>query len=287
MKFCLYGNPTIDIIITNSESRVSYGGGVYYSSIPLVKRGFNIEVYSVMSPRLLKHPVVEYIVKSQYSSRTNIFILTYKGDTRRLSVLEKAPLIHHWNSHGELCYTLVNPVISEVDTSLLKLLRGKSLLLAVDIQGFLRVISETGEVLLKPASEALEVLELADIVHADIEEVKCLVKSYGENTNLNSALRSLTRLSRAMLIVTRGLDNITIASRGVVIDVQVDNTYKALEKTGAGDYFLAEYLVHYLLSGDAVESAYKAHEEVTKWLKSRDIVLHRAPATQWESSPRS
>jgi hypothetical protein len=277
VKFCLYGNPTIDVVNTGVESRVSHGGGVYYSSMPLLKRNFNIEVYSAISPRLLKHPVIAHTVKLQYSSRTNIFVLTYSGNTRSISVVERAPPLYHWNSHKDLCYTIVNPVIGEVDVSLLKLLRVKSQLLAVDMQGFLREVGENREVVLRPSIKALEVLELTDIVHVDIEEAWCLVSKYAAGNSFNEALSMLTRRSRAILVVTRGLDKITIARSGSVIDIEADKSYKAIDKTGAGDYFLAEYLVQYLSSGDIIESACKAHEEVTQWLKSRDLLLHRAP----------
>lgn len=40
MKFCLYGNPTIDTIVTKEFTRIAYGDGVYYSALPLIKHGF-------------------------------------------------------------------------------------------------------------------------------------------------------------------------------------------------------------------------------------------------------
>ena len=277
MKFCLYGNPTIDIIITKSTVRVAYGGGVYYSALPLIQRGLNIEVYSALSPRLVDHPIIRYITKLQYSTRTNVFILKYMNGKRAVKILEKAPSLYPWNTHRDLCYTIVNPVINEVGTSLLKLLRVKSQVLAVDIQGFVRVASSSGEVFLEPSSEVLDIMELADVIHADINEVKCVIKALRHYTTLSTGLSLLARKMRGALVITRGSNKITVIHSGVVRDIECEDDYTALEKTGAGDYFLTVYFLNYLASGDAVDSVYKAHEEVTRWLKVRDRMLHRTP----------
>jgi len=257
-----------------------HGGGVYYSAIPITQRGLDLEVYTVLSPSLINHPVVKYAVKSQYSTRTNIFILEYTGSSRVLRVLEVAPPIYQWNTHSELCYTIVNPVMGEVDISLLKLLRAKSLLIAVDIQGFIRAVNSNGLVFLKSSSEAISVLELADIVHADTEEATCLARCIGDNLPVERALSKLSKYSRGVLLVTSGSNKITVVHRGEVRIVEVEDKYRAVEKTGAGDYFLTEYFINYITSNDIVESVHRAHKEVTKWLIIRDKVLHHAPTTQ-------
>lgn len=277
MKFCLYGNPTIDVIVVKNTTRISHGGGVYYSALPLIQRGFNVEVYSALSPRLVDHPIARYIIKLQYSTRTNVFMLEYTNSERAVKVLEKAPPLYSWNTHRDLCYVVVNPVIGEVEISLLKLLRAKSRVLAVDIQGFVRTISTSGDVFLEPSGSVLDVLELADVVHADVNEAECLVKALGYHTTLSTSLSLLAKRVRGVLIITRGSNKITVIHSGVVKDIECENSYVALEKTGAGDYFLTVYLLNYLASGDAVDSVYKAHEEVTEWLKVRDKMLHHTP----------
>ncbi len=281
MKFCLYGNPTIDIIVTKEFTRIAYGGGVYYSTLPLIKYGFTVEVYSVFNVRLLEHPIAPYIVKSQYSTRVNIFNLEYTSSSRVVRVLEKAPAIYSWNSHKDYCYSVINPVIGEVDISLLKLVRVKSQIIALDIQGFVRTTNNSGVVVLKPSSEALEALKLADVVHADLEEALCLVKEYGD---LRRGLGKVTEKARGIVITTSGSSKILVAYQGIVRDVEVSSDYIAIEKTGAGDYFLTTFLLKYMNSGDLLESIHRAHEEVTKWLMSRDRELHRTLTTQQESS---
>jgi len=281
MKFCLYGNPTIDVIITKEFKRVTYGGGVYYSALPLIKRGFTIEVYSVFNTRLIKHPIASYIVKSQYSSRTNIFNLEYIDNSRVIRVLEKAPAIYSWNSHEDYCYTVVNPVIGEIDISLLKLVRTKSQIIALDIQGFVRDINTKGIIFLKPIPHIFEALMLADIIHADLEEALCLVSGHGD---LRRGLSMITREARSIVVVTSGSTRILIAHQGVVREINVSGEYTAIEKTGAGDYFLTAFLLEYLNSNDPFESVYKAHMEVTEWLMNRDRELHRTLTTQRESS---
>ena len=236
-------------------------------------------MYSVMSPRLVSHPIAEYITRLQYSTRTNIFVLNYTSEKRFLKLLEKAPPIYPWNTHQDPCYVIANPVIGEVGVSLLRVLRTKSEVIALDLQGLVRSVTSSGDVVLTPHSEALDALRLVDVVHADVEEAECLVRGLGE-TSLQRGLSAITRTSRVVILITRGLGEITVAYGGLVRDVVVDVEYVAREKTGAGDYFLSVYLLHYLASNDLVESVYRAHEDVTEWLIERDRVLHRAPTTQ-------
>ncbi|MEM4061828.1 MAG: sugar kinase, partial [Desulfurococcaceae archaeon] len=140
-KFCVYGNPTIDVIeLETSEKYVAYGGGAYYSSLPLLEAREEVSIYSVYSPLLVKHPVSRFLVKKQYSPRANIFILEYKHGTRRIKVLDVAPPLYPWNVQEEECYAIVNPVLGEVGVGILKELSCRSPAVAMDVQGFLREV---------------------------------------------------------------------------------------------------------------------------------------------------
>ncbi|MEM0002422.1 MAG: hypothetical protein QXM43_07375 [Desulfurococcaceae archaeon] len=283
MRFCIYGNPTIDIIKENPHSEyVEYGGGSYYSSLPLIKRGLSIEVYAVYSPAVSGHPVAEYIIKQQYSSNVNIFKIEYHGLNRTLSVVDKAPQIYDWNTHVGFCYVIVNPVLGEVSINMLRRIKLNSLILAVDLQGYLRKIVN-GNIILEYNPDIEVVFELADVIHADLDEYEVISRNLNSTNIQVQALKKL----RGVLVVTARPNRIFIITSNKTKIIELNEDYYAQVKTGAGDYFLATYTYYYCKTSDEEESSYLAHEHTTRWLMYRDNVRpHHTPTTQHISSTR-
>jgi hypothetical protein len=279
LKYCIYGNPTIDIVTENNHSRyVAYGGGSYYSSLPLIKRGISVEVYASYNTMLEEHPISKYIVKQQFATSVNIFELEYHGFERKLKVRDVAPKIYEWNTHIDLCNVIVNPVLGEVSVNLLRNIKSKSTILAVDLQGFLRRLVD-GNITLTYNPEVEAVLEIADVVHADLDEYIALTRSRSSSITSFTNPRNL----RGVLVVTVRPSKILIFTRSLFKVIEFKEDYYAPIKTGAGDYFLATYTHSYYETGDAEESAFLAHEETTYWLKERSTAgLHRAPTTQFD-----
>jgi len=279
LKYCIYGNPTIDIVTENNHSRyVAYGGGSYYSSLPLIKRGISVEVYASYNTMLEEHPISKYIVKQQFATSVNIFELEYHGFERKLKVRDAAPKIYEWNTHIDLCNVIVNPVLGEVSVNLLRNIKLKSTILAVDLQGFLRRLVD-GNITLTYNPEVEAVLEIADVVHADLDEYIALTRSRSSSITSFTNPRNL----RGVLVVTVRPSKILIFTRSLFKVIEFKEDYYAPIKTGAGDYFLATYTHSYYETGDAEESAFLAHEETTYWLKERSTAgLHRAPITQFD-----
>lgn len=265
MRVCIYGNPTLDIIIhVDHEKTISYGGGVYYSSIPFLERGFNIEVYSVLSPLIHGHPIRRYIVLRQYSARTNIFLLDYTGSHRRIYVLERSDKLAYWNIHDDICISIVNPVLGEMDTTHLRYIRMRSTLLAVDIQGFIRSVSN-GKIIHTCESDVLNVLREADIIHMDREEYDFLRSILA---NLYSI--DMQRVVKGVILITERPNKISLITRDYRRDLTTDLDSRVIDKTGAGDFFLSSFVIHYLKEMNYEESAYKAHIDTSRWLMSRD-----------------
>lgn len=264
MKICIYGNPTIDYIRDkDGNTRFAYGGGVYYSSLPFLQRGYHVEVYSVYSPMIVKHPITSHIVKQQYSARTNIFILDYTRFSRSILVLEKSDNLYHWNIHSGECMSIVNPVLGEIDISLLKLIRTKSSTLSVDAQGFLRETrSNIVRLVYEPA--VLSLFEIADVVHMDKEEFNVLFTHVGKHLFYNLAKRL-----RGVLVVTDRPNKVMVFSKSNLREISFGDGVFFEHKTGAGDYFLSSYIIHYMKFMDEEEAVYQAHEETSRWLSTR------------------
>lgn len=270
-RFCIYGNPTIDLIsVMDDKGRraateaILYGGGSFYSAIPLIERHLEVEVYAVYSHLLVKHPISNYINKRQYSTRANIFRIEYWGDKRKISVLDLAPALYPWNIHEGLCNSIVNPVFQEINSSTLKSIRCRSQLLAVDLQGLLRR-PKGGEVVLESTQDAITALELSDVVHSDLEELFALVGT----SNIRDAAEKVSKRLKGVLIVTIRPNRSVLISSGHAQIIDLPGDYIAINKTGAGDYFLSTYFYYYAEGRDEEESTYLAHEYTTMWLKSK------------------
>lgn len=269
-KFCIYGNPTIDIIkLSRREEYLAYGGGSYYSSIPLLSRGESVEVYAVYTPRLVGHPISKLIVKAQHSSRTNTFLLNYTSSgEREVRVLEVSESLYPWNSHEGLCYTIVNPVLREVSLDMLKYLKHKSLMVAVDIQGFVRFV-ENGIVKTRPDPQGISVLSEADVVHLDLEEALSLSGS----SNVDYSLMLISKHVRGVAVVTVRPSTVFVITREGSRRVVFENTPIVADRTGSGDHYLASYFYNYICSNDELEASYKAHAETTEWLIKRSSLV--------------
>lgn len=263
--FCVYGNPTLDLVlIEGREAYIAYGGGSYYSSLPLIQRGERVRVYAVFSPLIASHPISDYIVMRQYSTRTNVFVLEYSSGTRRLGILDHAPPLYPWNHHEEQCYSIVNPVLGEVGTSVLKKLRNISAVIALDVQGYLRRISN-GRLELASSSEAFEAISLADVVHLDLEELLTLF----DTSDRELAVYKLSKLAKSVVVVTIRPRRALLLKRGVIRELDFGETPTVIDRTGSGDYYLSSYLYNYIRLGDEEEAAYRAHDWTSKWLLER------------------
>lgn len=270
-EFCVYGNPTVDIIrVSESETFVAYGGGSYYSSLPLLEAGERVRVYAVYSPLLINHPVLGLLVPAQYSTRTNVFVLEYTTGGRRLRVVDKAPPIYPWNHHEDPCYTVVNPVLGEVGLNLLRKLAENSMMLALDLQGFLREVR--GEYIeVRSSTEALEALSMANVVHMDFEELVALTNA----SDVYRAMYSLSKLLKGVAVVTVRPRKTIIVTREWIREVEYEYAPAVINRTGSGDYYLSSYFYNYIKVGDEVESAHRAHELTTRWLLERERLRAR------------
>ncbi|MEM4435565.1 MAG: PfkB family carbohydrate kinase [Thermosphaera sp.] len=269
-RFCLYGNPTLDLINDQLGRRWQYGGGVFYSSLPLLMRGFEVEIYSIVSHPIIDHPVYKYVKPLQYSSDYNIFYLMYDSrGSRYFKVIRTAPQLYDHCIHEEDCIAIVNPVLQEISVNLVKRLAVKSSILAGDIQGFIRM-KQGDSIVLKPGPLLIEVLKEIEILHMDVDEARALINNF----SFNEIIEKLTKFSRGKaLVITNGPGDVTIISDGKVL--KIPHKGKVVkDATGAGDFFLGTLVAYFTKLNNVTESAYKSIEETEVWLEKR---LHRHP----------
>lgn len=271
INICIYGNPTIDEIwISEKYITTRIGGGVYYSSQPFLKNThkYKIHIEGVVSPRNIELLTLHVHVYPHFSPRTNHFKLVYNDDGREIMVVDKAPLLINSYIPINDCISIVNPVLGEINISVLRTIRQKSRLLALDIQGFIRR-EENGRIVLYKNAEAYEAINIADIVHLDLFEALIITgKSIDE---LEDIIRELRKLDIRYVIITRQyMEPILITKDGYKeITYSGRRLFKAEDKTGAGDYFLASIVKHYLKHYNIEYAVAEALQETDKWLTNR------------------
>jgi len=267
-EICIYGNPTLDIIEDSRGVKWSYGGGVYYTSLPFLEKGFKLKIYSTVSYSIINHPVFKHVVPLQYSKAYNVFHIKYdeKG-SRTLELLQEAPPLYNWNMSEDLCVSIVNPVYREIPPSFIKQLSNRSTILAGDIQGFLRW-RKNHSIVLYPDEQVFESIKVLNLIHMDIEEARALTGE-GEIGFVAAKLQNV--LKDQIVVVTDGPSNILLIQGGKTKVIHhVGETFP--DTTGAGDFFLGVLTYYYLVTNDIVESVFKGVVATEKWLAKKSFI---------------
>jgi hypothetical protein len=265
-RVCVYGNPTVDVIVTSRGVAVRTGGGVYYTALSLLDEGVKPEVYSVGPHWLfLVNGLMEFKVNPSYSTSSMVFRITYLDTERVMEVAEMSPQLSSVDEHSGLCYTVVNPVLGEVTPSLLKSLRIKSIVLAGDVQGFVRE-RRLGPLALRGSRDVRELVGVFDVLHMDAAELLALTAS----SSKDEALGKLRKLLRdGYVVVTEGFKPPVVVHREG-FEVVGRERVRVGDKTGSGDYFLARLFVGVVEGLPVKEAVEYALEETDKWLLERD-----------------
>ncbi|MCY0868636.1 MAG: sugar kinase [Desulfurococcus sp.] len=270
LEVCVYGNPTLDWIVAGSESTTAYGGGVYYSTLPFQGSSlYKVSVYTVYSPRIHGHPVYRLPGVLQYSSAATVFKLVYNGASRTLYLKEKAPPLYPWNLSSSLCHiAIVNPVFHEVNESHLTAISSRTLLLAGDIQGFIRVSESNGKITYASCSSSLiRLLRFFHLIHMDLDELKAFTCT----SSIDEAVDKLKdTVGGTIVVVTGRLKPIRVVYNKASYSISVDDSPLVNDKTGAGDFFIGATAKYFWSTWDPVRAVEKAHEETTRWLLEKN-----------------
>ncbi len=188
-------------------------------------------------------------VKTLASSSTVMrFELVYRRHSRRLKVLSRGPDVGYprWDSHFDAIHLC--PVLSEVLPRVTRFSRKFSPVISVDLQGFLREVTKTGRVKLRP-TQSTETLEVADIYKASFQEAKLQTGRSG----LRSAIQRLHSKGRQIVVVTHGAKGAVVSSRGKELVFIPAYPVKAPSSlTGAGDVFQGAFLATFEPFGKGV-----------------------------------
>lgn len=248
MRVLLLGHVTTDIF----EKGKKNGGPPNYQAPVFRANGIDVTIITACDPDY-QMQFEDCDVITVPSKETTTFEFEFKQNNqseriRSMRLIKRAselnyPIIRKYlNDHYDAI--LVSPVAQEVDITTLSHLRSHTGYLAVDIQGFSRFWDNEGNITEKITSETFEhIVRNADLVKASHNEI-------------HPKIMKSIQIEETVLFITRSGGDITIHINGQTKTYQSKRINHIVDDTGAGDIFLAGYLVGKLLSNDTEAIVY-------------------------------
>lgn len=238
------GNYTKDTIITPSGTTYVDGGAVNYASQALARLGLKTAVITRMAredQRVVKNlnaaGVDCFATYTPHSTCMQLEYPTQDPDVRTLSVPHVAGSITACDVQDIRARSAVvgSSLRGEVGLDVIKALKEKGIPVAVDVQGFVRVLKD-GQLTKEPWLEMTETLALADIVKSDAVEAEFLT---GE-TDIRKAAAFYAALGPREIVLTHK-DGVLVHAGGEYYPLQF---YPARlnGRSGRGDTCIGAYV---------------------------------------------
>jgi sugar/nucleoside kinase (ribokinase family) len=258
------GSTTIDKIVQGDRSWFKIGGATTYAGITYSRHGIKTLAITNIAERdseIIKKLQQEKItVCSGQTEATTRFINYSDNDNRRQKITRRAASIscaQIRNALESLNMVHLGPLHpSDIDIQAIKSLNKGDLYVILDAQGFVRSVENER---VYPAVSALltDALRISNLVKASIHEYKAIIGFY--QVDLSELMR---RFKINEFIVTSGEKGgfvRTIFEETVQYQAakakKADSVKFIKDSTGAGDIFLAAYVVRRILKKQIIANA--------------------------------
>ncbi len=257
----LVGHIVIDTVVRGRRRWQSLGGTVVYGAFAALRSEARPLILSKVGEDfpdeyflfLSRSGIDLTHVRVARGSRTTRFKLTYRNGERELVLQSRADDITAYDvGLAELGgkVAIVGPVIGEVGLDALEAVRSKASLVALDLQGFLRVAEVRGAVKLVRSEKAVRALAYADVVHADADEAAVLTGMQPPEAAVWIAQRG-----PRVALVTVGHRGAYVATRDELMYVPSFEPSQVVDTTGAGDVFLTVFTAEHARGASVEEAA--------------------------------
>lgn len=212
------GNYTKDTIVSASGTRNVDGGGYSYAAHAAHLKGLRIAAITRLAHEdrgstdaLRAKGIDVYIFESPRSTLMRLEYPTDNVDERTLTVAAVADaftpgLIQDFEARA---FIVNGSVRGEAPLEVMQALAAKGGLLCADLQGFIRVVSDGGQLEYRPWPEQAEILALVDILKTDAVEAEFIT---GE-TDIHKAAAELASFGPADIVLTHR-DGLLVLSDG-------------------------------------------------------------------------
>ena len=263
LNLVVVGHISQDVIV-DSKGRIheELGGTAAYSSLTAAKLGAQAGIVSKVGGdfktryhELLSDHGVDVAGLTVTGEKTTAFKNSYDAEDRRTqTLLALAPAIGFPDvpSHylGARCFHF-GPIFREIDRDIVRQAHDAGALTSLDPQGFLRCVDEAGRVRPSRWEDARGVLPFVDIYRSDEDEARLIT---GEKDPVKSA-RTISKMGPRIVLITRERKGSIVLDESEATKVPLVLADRFADSTGAGDIYVAGFIVEYLLTRDAVRAA--------------------------------
>jgi sugar/nucleoside kinase (ribokinase family) len=253
------GNYTKDTIVTRAGTRQVDGGGYSYAAHAARLAGIRVAAVTRLASddRGVATPLREkgidvFTHDSPTSTLMRLEYPTANVDERILTVAAVAEPIgaQHVAHLSSRAFLVSASVRGEVPLTVLRLLRERTELLALDVQGYVRVVTGEGRLRYEPWPEQAEVLALVDVLKTDAVEAEFLTGQ----SDIRSAARALAAFGPREIVLTHK-DGLLVLAAGALYEAPfLPRPLRG--RSGRGDTCVGSYTSRRLSASP---------EEATRW----------------------
>jgi sugar/nucleoside kinase (ribokinase family) len=262
MEIVVVGHLSRDLVITPESTRELLGGGTAYAMLAPKIGAFGAGIISKVGADFEESYKI-----SLMGSGLNLTGLHYEGlqstrfvneydangeRTQRVEAL--APQItpdDFSDSHCEASIIHFSPIsCNEIDPACYNLAREEGALLSLDVQGYLRSISEDCDVTPRRWPENKDILSQVDIVKLHDSELQIINADESEL----SAVSHILDIGPRIVIVTRDHRGSTIYTRNTQVDIPLVLANAQVDSTGCGDTYAVGFLLEYMRTANVARA---------------------------------
>lgn len=262
MEIVVVGHLSRDLIITPETRKEVLGGGSAYAMLAPAIGAFGSGIISKVGLDFN-----ESYKTTLTSSGLNLTGLYYEGDhttrfvneydangerTQRVEAL--APQItpsDFTETHSRANIIHFAPLsCNEIDRACFDIAREDGALISLDVQGYLRSITEDCLVTPQNWPESDEILGLVDVVKLHDSELKTINADESELSTVSHILD----LGPRIVIVTRDRRGSTIYTRNTQVDIPLVLSKAQVDSTGCGDTYAIGFLLEYMRSANVTRA---------------------------------
>lgn len=258
MEIVVVGHLSRDLIITPDTKMEMLGGAPAYAMLAPAIGAFGAGIVSKVGSDFDASYKIDLTASGlnltglhYEGAHTTRFVNVYNANGERTQRVEAlAPKIKpsdFADVHVEASTIHFSPLSpNEIDKTCFDVACEDDALVSLDVQGYLRSISNNGDVSLKTWADSDRILGMVDIVKLHDSELRMI----NEDNSELSTISHILDLGPRIVIVTRDHRGSTIYTRKAQVDIPLVLADAQVDSTGCGDTYAIGFLIEYMRSAN-------------------------------------
>ncbi len=262
MDIVVVGHLSRDLIITPDTKREALGGGTAYAMLAPALDAFAAGIVSKVGDDfeegycdILKSSGLVLAGLQKAGAQSTRFVNKYDSEGNRVQMVESlAAQITPQDFPDDYLDSRIihfSPLTAnELDIGCIKLAKSNAQITSLDVQGYVRLIDNSGRVIPRDWIERKDILSLVDIVKFNELELK---QTNGGESEL-SAVSDILNLGPKIVLITRDRRGSTIYTRNEQISIPCVDPNVHIDSTGCGDVYTISFLLEYMRTSNLKQS---------------------------------